>query len=130
MVPRRGAAGNRSSRSLWLFHEGFYPSRAHRLPQKCMVTFTLIGVSDRKCSNGLVEGVALAEVPADLGGCTGAGVGTRQCPAADLGILGHDAGREHVDEDPHLHVPELADVDMPTELALRPAEEDVARRLH
>ena len=31
---------------------------------------------------------------------------------------------------PNLHVPELADVEMPAELALRPAQEDVARRLH
>ena len=95
-----------------------------------MVAFALIGVGDRERCNGFVEGVGRAEVPADLCGRTGAGVRARQCPGANLGVLGHHARTEQLDHGPDLHVPELADVEMPAELALRPAEEDVARRLH
>jgi hypothetical protein len=40
----------------------------HRLLQDCMVTFTLIGIGDGERPDGFVEGVALAEVPADLRG--------------------------------------------------------------
>ena len=47
-----------------------------------------------------------------------------------FGVLGHRRRAEQLDERRDLHVLELADVEMPAELALRPAEEDVARRLH
>ena len=52
-----------------------------------MVAFALIGIGDGKGGDCLVEDIVLAEVPTDLCGLTGAGVGTRQRPAADLGVL-------------------------------------------
>src|SRR5215471_16865463 len=41
---------------LLLFHHRFDPSRAHRLPQHGVVSFTLIGIGDREGRHGLVEG--------------------------------------------------------------------------
>src|SRR5215831_4501276 len=95
-----------------------------------MVALALIGVRDGEGRHCLVEGVALTEVPADLRGSAGAGVSARQRPGADLDVLRHDTRSERLDERSHLHVAELADIAMPAEFALRPAEEDVAGRLH
>src|SRR4029453_2019609 len=115
---------------LFFFGEDFQSSRAHGFLQCCMVAFALIGIGDRERCNGFVEGVAPAEIAADLCRCTGAGVRARQRPGTDLGVLAHHARTEQLDHGPDLHVPELADVEIPAGLALRPAEEDVARRLH
>ena len=54
----------------------------------------------------------------------------RQRPAAKFSILDHLAQTKLLNWNPDLHVPELADVEMPSVPGLQPAKEDVARRLH
>ena len=54
----------------------------------------------------------------------------RQRPAAIISVLDHHARPKLLNWSPDLHVPELADVEMPAVPGLQPAEEDVARRLH
>ena len=47
-----------------------------------------------------------------------------------IGILDQLAQTKLLNRSPDLHVPELADVEMPSVPGLQPAKKDVARRLH
>jgi hypothetical protein len=92
-----------------------------------VIALILIRTGDAERGDCLVEGVALAQVPADRRGLAGVGVSARQRPAADLRILRLHDRTERFDQRRELHVLELAHIEMPAELTFRPAEEDVAR---
>ena len=105
-----------------------FPSRT-AFEKTFVIALDLIGISHREVRDGSIKGVGLAEVAADQGWFAGTGVGARSVPphqSAKMTIL---AGLKF-DVELELHVPELADVEMPAVAVLRPAQEDVAGRLH
>src|SRR6516162_10236342 len=115
---------------LFPFDKHFELARAHGLQERFVVALALIGVGNREVRDGLVEGVALAEVATDLGRLTRARVGAGQRPRTRLGVLTHDTRRVHLDEHLDLHVPELPHIKMTAQLTFRPAEEEIAGGLH
>ena len=60
----------------------FQPSIFYRLCEDLVVAFALIRVGDGEVGDGLVEFVAFAEVSADRGRLTAAGVRTGEGPSA------------------------------------------------
>ncbi len=52
-----------------------------------MVAFALVGVGDGEVGDGLVEGVALPQVAADLGRRAGPRVRVCEGPSTQLGVL-------------------------------------------
>jgi hypothetical protein len=52
---------------LFSFDKHFELARAHGLQERFVVALALVGVGNREVRDGLVEGIAFAEVAADLG---------------------------------------------------------------
>src|SRR5262249_12680149 len=78
----------------------------------------------------LVKDIAFAEVTGDQSGFAGAGVGAGQGPAATFGKKDHFRRLERLDGELDFRVAELANVEFPPETPFRPAEKNVAGRLH
>src|SRR5215203_3983605 len=106
------------------------PTRLHGGAEGRMVLFGLVGIGLRKVGDRPVEALALAQVAGDLNAITGSGVRPGQRPAAEAGIDDQFIGRHALDISRALHVLELAPVEVASFRAAKPAEEDVARRLH
>src|ERR671920_1214796 len=95
-----------------------------------MVSLGLVGIGLPEVGDSVIEPLALAEIGSDLHAVTGAGVGPGQRPAADPGVQGQLTGRKVLYLRRAFHVPQLTHVEIVTDSATKPAEEDVARCLH
>ena len=103
-------------------------------PERAVVPLVLVGVRLGKRGHGAVEGLALAEIRGDRDPVARARVGSRERPAADLGVGLQLGGIHQLDVHGALGVPQLPDVEV-ARLAVDcldslPAEQDVGRRLH
>src|SRR5258707_6779391 len=67
-----------------LLNESLQPSCMYRLHQRRVVTLRLICIGERKRADGLVKGIALAQIATDGRGIPGLGMGAGQGPAAEL----------------------------------------------
>src|SRR5215510_13500569 len=99
---------------------------AERLP----VPLVLVGVGDREVREGLVEGLRLSEIACDQPGRAGARVRAGERPPTGLRVISHGPRREQLGERLELHVAELAHVEVAALGPDRPAQEQVAGRLH
>src|SRR5687768_17045315 len=95
-----------------------------------MVSLRLVGISLPEVGDSVIEPLDLAEIGCDLYAVAGAGVRPGQCPAADPSVQGQLTGRKALYLHRAFHVPQLTHVEVATDSATKPAEEDVARCLH
>src|SRR5215813_7186967 len=109
----------------------FQPPRLDRVDELVVVVVVLVGVPLREVGDRFVERVTLAQVLGHGDRVTGPGVGPRQRPPTDTGVV-HEPERHHrLDQRRALHVAQLAPVVVTLHVqALRPAEVDVAGGLH
>src|SRR5215203_1018384 len=109
---------------------GCDPTRLHGCAEGRVVPVGLVGVAFRDIGYRPIEALSLAEVAGDLNAITGAGVRPGQRPAAQAGIDDQLVGRHALDISRALHVLELPPIEISSFRAAKPAEEDVAGRLH
>ena len=93
-----------------------------------VIALVLVGVGHGEAAHGPIEGVTAPEVRGDDDGVARPGVGPGQHGAAGHGEL-PQPGRDGVGIGDHLHVAELAHVDVPA-LDVGPTGEDVTGALH
>ena len=101
----------------------------HRAFEGGVVPLVLVGVGHCKSHDGLVEDVALAHVPAESGRVPGPGMREGEGPSAPSGVDVHLGLAESLHPDAQLHVPQLADEEVPLR-TLAPPEEHVTGGLH
>src|SRR5215471_8520930 len=73
--------------ALLILRQDLHPSGPHRLHQRSVVAFGLIGVRHRKFRYGAVEAVALPQIAREHGGVARLRVGASECPAAEARVL-------------------------------------------
>ena len=104
-------------------------SARNRLAQTLRVERGAVGVRDREAADGVGERSAPAEVAGDESGADRARVRTRERASAQRGVVDETGGPHPEQVDAPLHVSQLPHVEVGA-VRVRPAEEDVAHRLH
>ena len=115
---------------LLFLHQRFDPSGFHRSHQCRVVFLILVRVARSELADGLVEGVRFAQIAADRRRIPGFRVGVGQGPTAQFGVQHMLHGRGPFDLGGHLHVPQLAHIEISSPTAMRPAKENIAGGLH